>query len=521
MKLYFGAFVKLSTGLLCAWSVSVAAAADVGSQVDAVVRTRVLDAEHTPASVRRLAERRLSEYLPSDVSLTRTQIDVARRALGADASRVLNYFDRNAHDPAATERTRHALVNTAAHLDPGAADLSQTVEEFVAAEHVHEIERSPDPEQSLWEVLKGPRLDGASPHVAVRLSSWLSDRVGPTVVRMRDSSVGKMLPAGVLVGSTVLTMWVSRRFLKSTFLSGFLIGAIQAGPMAAILNASYSWLLDPATEFIQVLNSKYTGDAKQSIHSALDKMNSQTGQPGRTGMVNYASLDKDSSNIAGWSLENMDHNWVKLREMYLSAAKSWGQLLRDEQHHGRGLLIMLWEGERDTAHQVMSLRGQIKTYDTNDEVILNPYRAAFIGRGETQRNDDLTRRLRALQDLIGQHHARPGLTPADPARLARARAELADLGVAEAVIDVLVANQRERARARTIIVGILALNEMRFFMYAEGNRNQESSGRELNRGAREALMLQEFVEEYRVEIQDVHRAMGMDVDAVQVDSRAG
>jgi hypothetical protein len=363
-----------------------------------------------------------------------------------------------------------------------------TVEQLVVVKQISFLTRYPDFLKRTMSLVTGPHLFGAS------------------------KFAGRL----VLAAATGFAVY---KFGGGNFLAGMFVGAIQAGPLAAIINASTSWFLNPTTEYIKVLNARYTGGLEAKINNFFDTLKPKeekvADDPDKpTGMTHprVANLEQDGMTFGYMTPEDQAANWDKNLRMWVAVAKRFGQLLRDTHHHGRVLMMIDWADAQNGTQLVESMDMKLVNLNIEVETLLSPYKTAFLIRGE---NEQKNRLAQLVDDYQGLHQT-IWMTLADNKtamtelreKIASVTAEIEQLGVSERDLRRLEVIQEERGRAVGTLVTAVTVNEIRSFAFAEANRNLEEEARVAQREVRRGYHLQTYVDKYLPLVQDLQRRMG-------------
>ncbi len=295
----------------------------------------------------------------------------------------------------------------------------------------------------------------------------------------------------------------------------FVIGATQIGPGAAIANAASGWFIRPVTEFINVMQSRYTGGVEQQINHFFDRFkpkNSPTDLENRNEMPRIANIEQDGMNFAEMSPEDQVANWNKNLRVWVGVAKRFGQLLRDTHHSGRHLMMMAWTDEQDATQMVEVMDSKLVALENQTRLVLQPYLTAHLLRGEVQEKDHLDELTGRYKDLCEEIWLAINLEPerlqALDTQLEDVQKEFTEAGISDRDINTLTLIQAHRAQAVGTLVTALAVLEIRSFATAEANRNLETEARQSQRAVRKGFGLQTHVERYLPLVQEQQRRMG-------------
>ncbi len=375
-----------------------------------------------------------------------------------------------------------------------------TVETLVVTEQVAYLGRYPNFIKNTLGLLTGRHLRGASAIAGVVVLGAVGTYVGYHF---------NFTPG-----------WVS----AAAITGGALAGAFQAGPLAAILNSATGWIIQPTTEFIRLISARYTGPWEQKINNFYDKLKPRTLESQankdapRNETPNFPTVERDGMDFAGMSQDEQKQNWNKNLRMWVAVAKTFGQLLRDTHHAGRVLMMISWSDEQLTTILVETMDTKLTNLSIKAETLLTPYKTAILanpaldasGRLEAlarlESNFDLYQRLseRKWMDLDLNESATEALNR----QLSEIANELAAAGVSGRDMKELASIQVRRAQAVSTIVTALTLNEIRSFNVAEANRNLEEEARRAQRAIRNGFHLQDYVNQYRLHVQQLMEKMG-------------
>lgn len=315
---------------------------------------------------------------------------------------------------------------------------------------------------------------------------------------------------GMAFGTYLLLRKAGLSDLVSGIVIGSLATAIQAGPLGEILKAMTSWILNPTTEFLKVMNARYTAGAEARINNFLDKFKPEANVDiHKRAILRVANIQQDGMDFAGMSPQEQIDNWDKNLRMWVAVAKTYGQLNRDTHHHGRSLIVHTLNEEQGAAALIQALDHKLLTLENRAETRLLFQRSLLgdIERGHEMM--DVFDHYQAAGDEIWKH---PDWSQAQMhAQLAQIQELLEYLrryGFSPRDIEDFERMRLDRTQTIATLITALTLNEVRSFKMAEANRNLEDEARELQRVIRKGLHLQEYVNQYRPLVQRQMRLMG-------------
>lgn len=460
---------------------------------DAAVRHAREEAEE-PAWIAQLKARKLTDYFGTNGNDITTE---TKRRFYNDAMKLHHYFEAaaepsdeaNAFGPILQKYLKRLSAQDlkAAAPEAGLTDAAKdwALETFVVQKRVEFLAADPGFFKRALELVSGPHLCAVSKYGAlVAVSATAAYAMRNLVpLTMHDAAhVGGEIGIGI---------------------GGFILGTIKSGPGATIMNAATGWFLTPTTEFIKVLNSRYTGKIEERINGFFDKF--KTKAPAETSERNerpkIANIREDGTDFAGMTAEEQTLNWDKSMKMWVAVAKRFGQLLRDTHHSGRYLTMMSWSDEQAASTIIETMAAKIVSLDTRVELMLTPHETAFLIRGEREKKEDLERSVREYQALCKGLWTDPTSTEAAlekmTSELEGIAAHLEQLGLSKDDLAVLSDVEAVRAKAIGTLVTATAMNELRLFSVAESNRNLATEARRAQRAMRFGLNLQAYVEEYQ------------------------
>jgi hypothetical protein len=403
-----------------------------------------------------------------------------RGELLEDAVR-LSRLTRPSEVPESTLRQKILeVVDRLHHEESAAADL--TLEDLVLTSEIESLVEAPENYPALQKFFRSDRM----------------------IMFSRLAIAGGSLTAGYII-----LRKLGMSDLAIGIIGGWLAGSIQAGPLGEVMKALTSWLLTPVTEFIKVLNARYTAGAEQRINNYLDALKPElNGEPQQRAFLKIANIEQDGMDFAGMSPDEQLENWDKSRRMWVGTAKTYGQLNRDTHHAGRFLIISALNDEQGASTLVQILADRLANLDSRAEALLLFYRAK-LDVASSNRMYEIYDAFKKAGDELWK---KPDMTELDRQalhqRLDEALANLQSLGISVRDLWIMNGVQNDRVRTVETLVTALTLNEVRSYKMAEANRNLEDEARELQRVIRKGLRLQNFVDQYRPLIQRQMRMAG-------------
>jgi hypothetical protein len=229
-------------------------------------------------------------------------------------------------------------------------------------------------------------------------------------------------------------------------------------------------------------------------------------------MPRIANLELDGMNFAAMTPEDQVANWNKNLRMWVGVAKRFGQLLRDTHHSGRHLMMMAWTDEQEAAHMVETLDSKLVGLDIESQVVLTPYKTAFLTRGQNVQAHQLEALYVQYKATCQQTWMTIDITDEQmmvvEGQIQAVHEAFLAMGVLEADLQKLSLIEAKRAETVGTLVTALAVLEIRSFATAEANRNLESEARHSQRAVRRGFGMQKYVNLYLPLVQQQQRRMG-------------
>ncbi|MGZ3744241.1 MAG: hypothetical protein ACXWRA_10375, partial [Pseudobdellovibrionaceae bacterium] len=405
-----------------------------------------------------------------------------------------------------------------------------TVETLVVTEQVAYLGRYPNFVKKVMGLFTGRHLRGAGAiagtialsAVGLFTAYHFGYHIDAATLQAGIHTVGaglKSVASAAEVKSWSMGVWTSG-VAVGAFLGRALGGAFQAGPLATILNAATSWFIQPTTEFVKIISSRYTAPLEQKINQFYDKLkpaNHGGEDAKRNETPNLATVERDGMDFAGMTPQEQENNWAKNLRMWVAVAKTFGQLLRDTHHAGRVLMMIAWQDEQSTAIMVELMDTKLINLAMDSETLLTPYKSAILSDPSmdmTERKNKLTEfqeHFEQYQTLNEKMWMDLNLDEEGRHKIAQQIEEhlnyLAQIMTRKDIIK-LASIQTQRYGAVRSLVTALALGEVRSFNTAEANRNLEPEARQAQRAIRNGFHLQDYVNKYREHVQVAMEKMG-------------
>ncbi len=480
---------------------------NVSEPLQQIANNRVQAMNAAPAWVKELRSKTVSEYFPENLDDKNSDWSQGIHELSIDAQRLHEYFEQSDKSGLYKNFIEKKLKPFIKQIDKKKLSSAMrnkkitrpigewTVETLVITEQVAYLGRYPNFIRNTLGLITGPHLRGASAIAGVIVFG----AIGAVTANHFNISPGWTI--ALIVGA--------------------LGGAFQAGPLAAILNSATGWFIQPTTEFIRLISSRYTGPWEQKINHFYDKLkprSSSTQDATRNETPNIPSVEKDGMDFAGMSHEEQKENWNKNLKMWVAVAKTFGQLLRDTHHAGRVLMMISWSDEQLTTTLVETMDTKLLNLAINAETLLSPYKTAILVNPNLNQEE----KIKALAQFefnfdsyqklnedkwMNLDHDKNSLKELEN-KIASIQNELLIVGVTKQDVSRLAAIQTQRVKAMSTIITALTLNEIRSFNVAEANRNLEGEARQAQRVIRNGFHLQDYVNQYREHVQRSMEQMG-------------
>ncbi|MDZ4660396.1 MAG: hypothetical protein SGJ18_02125 [Pseudomonadota bacterium] len=474
---------------------------------------RVRDMKAAPAWVRELHTKTVAEYFPENFSDKSLDWKIGAQALMLDAIRLHNYYEPDENfklykgfvekklipfiNKINKKKLTSALRNNTITRPIG----EWTVENLVVTEQVAYLGRYPNFIKNTLGLFSGRHLRGASATAGVIVLG----AVGAYTAYYFDLPALSASSAAV-VGGVV---------------GGAIYGAFQAGPLAAILNAATSWFIQPTTEYVHVLKSRWLGGWEQAINNFYDKLkpkSSDNADSKRNERPNIATVEKDGMNFAGMTPEEQRNNWDMCIDMWVGVVKTFNQLVRGVHHTGRALMFVNPNDEQMTTILVETMDSKLNSLSIQAEALLSPYKVAILVDARLDAEERVSRlaKLEANFDLHQHLHLTKLLNldlDADSLRkldmeISLVNRDLLESGMTSRDLSKLTEIQKQHSKDVSTIVTALTLNEIRAFGVAESNRNLDGPARQIQRTIRNGFHLQSYVDKYLDHIQTMMVKMG-------------
>ena len=497
-----------------------------GGAAEESAKQKVHDADAAPAWVKELRARTLGDYFPL-ITLAPFQHKQAVDRVRADLRRLHAYFERDAADAGLVAATRQSVDRFADRLtyarvargqfDRVLAMRELTLEGVIADRAAHAALKSRRPSQKIAALLgvhhlRGATL-GATAQIIARGARWIGRQF--TVDRdIHWSNVKPILKVLVPIGlAAVAVDHLTQSHLITGFVLGSLWGAVQAGPIAHLLNAATGWFLVPTTEFVKIWSKRRTGNAQERIKNTFNQINAKMGAEETLDQIRAATLERDDSDIADMPPDMQARAQKKLLRIYAALKNSWSRLMTDSDHDGRWLLTSLWSDEFDTMVLVNQGLRDIASLDSDVKLLLTPYRTVLVLKEDHPANARIAEAYHRMKQKLEKHDwGRDEVTPELTATIDDFVDQMRRLRVPEVEIQEILAMQRRRSELVSSVVTALAVNEARYLAFAEGNRNMPDEPRGIQRTIRRSFRLQRHVEYFKEQIQAVHRDMGLRIE---------
>lgn len=470
-----------------------------------LARQQANDWFNAPDWVKELQNKKIGSYFAGDLNRKSKLPREALENLLRDALKLRSYYVANSSDVEFNGSSERTLTNVIENLNAKAllsptrgenitSPLSDwTVETLVVTEDLDVIAHGGSFMKGVLGLVVGKNLRGASWRAATLV-------LGTAMAYLATHFSHPQIIDDITIG----------------FFSGLLargLGAFDAGPLAALLNAGTSWIITPTTEEIKKRTAVATAEPEQAINRFFDKHRPKT-DVNQIGTKNdrpkIATLEEDGTNFADMSPEEQIANWDKVLDIWVAVTKRYGQLLRDTHHAGRGLMMMSWSDEQAATHLVETMDSKLVSMNIESEVLLDPYKTEFF-RTDRQALAKFEATFDRFQQLCEQTWAAINIdaqTMADLSKkIADARDQLLKMGVTRRDMARLHAIQVEKANAVGTIVTALSLHELRYFFSAEANRNLAPEARDSQRAVRRGFHLQSYVQKYMPLVQQQIRRM--------------
>ncbi len=497
-------FILVSQSLL---SFSQSLDPSLPAPIDQLVQSRMQSMNFAPAWVKELRSKTLSEYFSSNLDDKGNDWQQGTKKLTEDARRLHEYFEQNDKSGQYTNFIKNKLnpfisqINAKNLASPIrhkkiTRPLSEwTVETLVITEQVAYLGRYPNFIHNSLNLLTGSHLRGAS-------------AIAGTIV------------VAAISAFTAYHFNISPGWAAALFI-GALGGAFQAGPLAAILNSATSWFIQPTTEFVRLISSRYTGPWEQKINHFYDKLKPQpngTQDAARNETPNIPTVERDGMDFAGMSQEEQKENWNKNLRMWVAVAKTFGQLLRDTHHAGRVLMMISWSDEQLTTVLVETMDAKLVSLAIRADSLLSPYKTAILVNPKLNQNEkmDSLAKLEFNFDLYQSLNEQKWMNLDQNEesleklnqQIELVQNDMRNYGMTKQDLANLANIQIQRSKAVSTIVTALTLNEIRSFNVAEANRNLEGEARQAQRAIRNGFHLQDYVNQYRMHVQQLMEQMG-------------
>ncbi|HEY8272570.1 MAG TPA: hypothetical protein VIG33_16880 [Pseudobdellovibrionaceae bacterium] len=518
-------------------------AVSLPAPLEKIAQEQANAANAAPAWVKELRSRSVGEYFPPNLDDKSEAWRQGKQRLLTDAQNLHKYFeeqDKSGVYKEFIDKKLSPFVNTLDAKKIAASIRDQritrpikewTVETLVVTEQIAYLGRYPNFVKRTMSLFSGRHLRGAS---AVAGTLVLSAVGLFTAYHFGYHFDAATLSAGahaVGTGIKSVTSAVDMKALSmgafstgiavGAFLGRALGGAFQAGPLATILNAATSWFIQPTTEFVKIISSRYTAPLEQRINQFYDKLKPKAGdgqqEAKRNEAPNLATVERDGMDFAGMSPQEQESNWSKNLRMWVAVAKTFGQLLRDTHHAGRVLMMIAWHDEQATAMMVETMDSKLINLALESEARLTPYKSAILSDPTldmTERKKKLTEfqeHFEQYQNLNERMWMDLSLDENGRHKIAQQIEEhlhqLAQVMTQKDIIK-LASIQTQRYGAVRTLVTALALGEVRSFNTAEANRNLEPEARQAQRAIRNGFHMQEYVNKYRDHVQVAMEKMG-------------
>ncbi len=473
-----------------------------------IVDEHVRDWEEAPSWVRELSTKKIEEYFPPG---SENQIKLRMQGiqqLQTDAKRLHEYYEKNDKSELYANFIERKLVPFIKQIDPKklASAIRNhavttpigkwTVENLVVKEQLAYLGRLPNFVKNAMSLLTGRHLRGAS-------------------------SLAGMIVLGAVGTYTYHELVLKYGFETVVEAGGAIYFAIKAGPLTAVMNSLTGWFVQPTTEFVRLLASRYMGPYEQKVNHFYDRLKPRslkTADASRNETPNIPSRETDNMDFAGMSPEEQALNWDKNLRMWVAVAKTFGQLLRDTHHSGRVLMMISWSDEQLTTTLVETMDSKMILLSVQAEGLLTPYKTAILADSALNAQN----RSWALADLEADFDLYQNLSETKWMVLDQDEIALQELdkqideaynglvkaGMTNRDLAKLKEIQTRRAEALTTLITALALNEIRSFNVAEANRNLEDEARQAQRAIRGGFHLQVYVDKYREHVRQMMEKMG-------------
>ncbi len=332
-----------------------------------------------------------------------------------------------------------------------------------------------------------------------------------------SKKAGYLVLLGVVYWAFPQSSWETLAFMAATIWFAF-----KAGPIGTILNSASGWFVRPTSEQFKVMESRYTYKWEEFLNGVFDRLNPKTDltapvpeEIDRNDRLKIATIETDGTDFAGMTPEDQVANWDEGKNIFVSVAKRFGQLLRETHHGGRDLMMLSWTDQQNIATMVEILDSKRIVLRSETLAVLNPHNTAFLMKGEIQKKAALEKALEEFENHCDQIWQNPEESQqradAVAAEIDQAREKLRTFGLSDSDLNRLTAIQKERARAIGTLITSLAIGEMRAFYQAERNRNLAPSARKIERGIRAGLAMQQYLDRYLPQVQRGLRSMGLQV----------